>query len=203
MSKNSRRNPFVGLRPFESSDSLYYFGRNEQVKTLLRQLYRHRFVAVVGSLGSGKSSLVRAGLIPQLEAGFLVQDRDQWRVARLKPGDAPLGNLAEALLAVAPSFSPSPTLPARRRESEASTDFLPAPPCGGRSGMGDRPPTWTRAREQGVQAALDLLRPLLDGSDTNLFILVDQFEELFRFGLNRVRRSNGRRLRNLSRCCWR
>lgn len=65
-------NPFVGLRPYQSDDSLYYFGRNEQTKTLLRLLHQHRFVAVVGSSGAGKSSLIRAGLVPQLEAGFLV-----------------------------------------------------------------------------------------------------------------------------------
>ena len=100
-----RLNPFVGLRPFESADSLYYFGRDKHVKILLRQLHQHRFVAVVGSSGSGKSSLIRAGLIPQLEAGFLVQDRDQWLIARLKPGDDPLGNLVAAL------FTPHPSLP--------------------------------------------------------------------------------------------
>ncbi len=72
------QNPFVGLRPFESQDNLYYFGRNEQVKALLRKLYTTRFLALVGSSGCGKSSLIRAGLIPSLEAGFLVQDRDLW-----------------------------------------------------------------------------------------------------------------------------
>ena len=86
-------NPFVGLRPFESRDSIYYFGRKEQTHALLRQLYAHRFVAVVGSSGCGKSSLVRAGLIPNLEAGFLVQDRDLWEIATFKPGDAPLYHL--------------------------------------------------------------------------------------------------------------
>lgn len=98
MDRQRPQNPFVGLRPYESSDSLYYFGRGEQVKSLLRQLHQHRFVAVVGSSGSGKSSLIRAGLIPQLEAGFLVQARDQWLVARMKPGEAPLENLVGSLL---------------------------------------------------------------------------------------------------------
>ena len=91
-------NPFVGLRPFESEDSLYYFGRGEQTKALLRQLHATRFLAVVGSSGCGKSSLVRAGLIPNLEAGFLAQDRDFWQIAIMKPGDSPLHNLARAML---------------------------------------------------------------------------------------------------------
>ncbi|QTR50994.1 WD40 domain-containing protein [Candidatus Thiothrix anitrata] len=142
---DTMQNPFVGLRPYESSDSLYYFGRGEQVKTLLRQLHQHRFVAVVGSSGSGKSSLIRAGLIPQLEAGFLVQERDQWLVARMKPGEEPIGNLVD--------------------------------------GLGMEGNLLAAIREQGAQTILDLLTPQLANSDTNLFILVDQFEELFRFGL--------------------
>ena len=94
------QNPFVGLRPFESRDSLYYFGRKEQTHALLKQLYANRFVAVVGSSGCGKSSLVRAGLIPNLEAGFLVQDRDLWEIATFKPGDAPLYHLAVAMTSI-------------------------------------------------------------------------------------------------------
>ena len=96
--RHTAANPFVGLRPFKSEDSLYYFGRSEHIKALLRQLQRTRFLAVVGSSGAGKSSLVRAGLIPNLEAGFLVQDRDRWQIAEMKPGDDPLRHLAAALL---------------------------------------------------------------------------------------------------------
>ncbi|MCP5103347.1 MAG: hypothetical protein GY950_08210 [bacterium] len=95
---SGHKNPFVGLRPFEAGDSLYYFGRGEQTGELLTGLHRTRFVAVVGSSGCGKSSLVRAGLIPNLEAGFLVQDRDKWHIAAMKPGDCPFYNLADALL---------------------------------------------------------------------------------------------------------
>lgn len=143
------QNPFVGLRPFESEDSLYYFGRDEQVKALLRQLHETRFLAVVGSSGSGKSSLVRAGLIPHLEAGFLVQDRDLWRIAKMKPGDAPLENLAQALVAAV-----------------------------GKSVAGDLA---ALLRSQGAKAALDFLQPAVADADANLLLLVDQFEEIFRY----------------------
>ncbi len=90
-------NPYVGLRPFESHHNELFFGRRRQTARLLDELQRTRFLTVVGSSGCGKSSLVRAGLIPVLEAGFLVEDRDLWRIVRVKPGDAPLGNLAAAL----------------------------------------------------------------------------------------------------------
>ena len=77
-------NPFVGLRPFRTEESLLFFGRNEQTVELLQQLHKTRFLAVVGSSGCGKSSLIRAGLIPKLKAGFLIEDRDRWLTATMK-----------------------------------------------------------------------------------------------------------------------
>lgn len=44
-------NPFVGLRPFESADSFYYFGRDTQIKSLLQRLHATRFLGVIGSSG--------------------------------------------------------------------------------------------------------------------------------------------------------
>src|SRR5215831_63249 len=79
------------------SESLLFFGRSEQTIDLLQQLHRTRFLAVVGSSGCGKSSLIYAGLLPKLKAGFLVEDRDQWLITTMKPGDRPLRNLAAAL----------------------------------------------------------------------------------------------------------
>ena len=82
----SQGNPFVGLRPFGSDEALLFFGRREQTVDLLERLHRHRFTGVIGSSGCGKSSLVYAGLIPKLKAGMLVEDRDRWLVAVMKPG---------------------------------------------------------------------------------------------------------------------
>ncbi len=146
------QNPFVGLRPFESRDSLYYFGRKEQTHALLKQLYANRFVAVVGSSGCGKSSLVRAGLVPNLEAGFLVQDRDLWEIATFKPGDAPLYHLAATLASLTGSNTPT-----------AVEKLLKT------------------VQRRGAQALIDLVQPSLNAEDSNLLIVVDQFEELFRF----------------------
>ncbi len=146
-------NPFVGLRPFESRDSLYYFGRRQQTHALLQQLYANRFVAVIGSSGCGKSSLVRAGLIPNLEAGFVVQDRDLWKIATFKPGDGPRDNLARAMAGLAGS-------------SEVPGDAA----------------EWARAIERrGAPGLIDRLATILNREDSNLLVVVDQFEELFRF----------------------
>lgn len=144
--------PFVGLRPFESHEALIFFGRTDQTIELLASLHRHRMLAVVGSSGCGKSSLIRAGLIPKLKAGLLVDDRDGWVTAVMRPGDAPRRNLVAALaeaLAVAP---PPP-------------EFL------------------DEVVETGVDALYRWLEPALSRADANLLLLVDQFEELFRFGL--------------------
>ena len=90
-------NPFPGLRPFEFDENHLFFGRDGQTDELLRRLRRQRFLAVVGTSGSGKSSLVRAGLLPDVYGGFMVEAGSSWRVALLKPGSDPIGNLAFAL----------------------------------------------------------------------------------------------------------
>ena len=67
------RLPYPGLRPFEADEADLFFGREQQVDGLLKRLSNSHFVAVVGESGAGKSSLVRAGLLPALEAGFVVE----------------------------------------------------------------------------------------------------------------------------------
>jgi WD40 repeat protein len=89
--------PYVGLRPFDREDRRIFFGRKEQTTELLERLYRTHFLAVVGTSGSGKSSLVRAGLIPALLSGFLVEGRRRWRIVTMKPGEAPHQNLVREL----------------------------------------------------------------------------------------------------------
>src|SRR6187401_3138211 len=96
--KMDNNNPYVGLRPFETDESILFFGRNEQTLELLQRLHKHHFVAVVGSSGCGKSSLLRAGLIPSLKAGYLIDDSDHWFIAIMKPGKNPLYNLADSIL---------------------------------------------------------------------------------------------------------
>jgi len=61
--------PYMGLRPFGEDDDRYFFGREALTQTLLAQLHHRAFLAVVGASGSGKSSVVRAGLIAQLRQG--------------------------------------------------------------------------------------------------------------------------------------
>lgn len=94
------RNPYKGLRPFEEADAANFFGREDLTDTLVRRLAETRFLAVVGPSGSGKSSVVRAGLIPALRGGAL-PGSDEWPIAEMVPGPRPLDELEAALLRVA------------------------------------------------------------------------------------------------------
>ena len=153
--ENLRANPYVGLRPFFGDDSLYFFGREQQTAELLEILRQHRFLGVVGSSGSGKSSLVRAGLLPGLLGGFLVQERDRWRTVQMKPGDAPLGNLARELIKAMGEET-------RETAGEAAGKLE------------------QDIREDHTGAVVEFLTTRLE-RNTNLFLLVDQFEEIFDF----------------------
>lgn len=92
----TRTNPFPGLRPFEFQEHELFFGREEQYEQMVDKLSRTRFLAVVGTSGSGKSSLVRAGLLPALCDG-LMSARTKWRIALFRPKDDPIRELSEAL----------------------------------------------------------------------------------------------------------
>lgn len=94
------RNPYKGLRAFGEEDSVDFHGRANLIEELLHQVSEHRLVTVVGPSGSGKSSLVRAGLIPALRAGGLLGSRD-WLVTDMFPGTYPFEELEAALSRVA------------------------------------------------------------------------------------------------------
>ncbi|MEX2457506.1 MAG: hypothetical protein WD770_00795 [Actinomycetota bacterium] len=93
-------NPYKGLRPFEEGDAPDFFGREELTQQLVERLGQTRFLAVVGPSGSGKSSVVRAGLIPALRGGALPGSKD-WPIVDMLPGPRPLDELEAALLRVA------------------------------------------------------------------------------------------------------
>jgi DNA-binding SARP family transcriptional activator/WD40 repeat protein/tRNA A-37 threonylcarbamoyl transferase component Bud32 len=95
-------NPYCGLRPFDEGDAARFYGRDEVVDDLVERLRARRFVAVVGASGSGKSSVVLAGLVPRLRAGGAV-------VVTMVPGEAPLDALEAALREVATVADARPT----------------------------------------------------------------------------------------------
>jgi tetratricopeptide (TPR) repeat protein len=149
-------NPFPGLRPFEADEEHLFFGREKEVDELLRRLRTTRFLLVVGSSGTGKSSLVRSGLIPALESGFMLGAGSTWRTIVSRPGDNPIGNLAAAMDAPGALGTNGELASTNRVLLEATLD---------RSSLGI------------VQAVRQARIPAED----NVLLVVDQFEELFRF----------------------
>ena len=148
--------PYPGLRPFKREESDIFFGREQHVDQLLEKLAQQHFLAVVGTSGCGKSSLVKAGMLPALDAGFLAQAGARWTVADLRPGHRPMWALAESLLA-SQAFAP-----ARGTEPE-SLALLHA------------------TLRRGPLGLVEAMRETPLPETANLLVLVDQFEEIFRY----------------------
>src|SRR3954454_14213112 len=77
--------PYPGLRPFEEREQRLFFGRDRQIKEILQRLERSSFAVVIGGSGSGKSSIVNAGVIPSLRKKQLRGRGDFWLTARFSP----------------------------------------------------------------------------------------------------------------------
>jgi TPR repeat protein len=151
--------PYPGLRPFELDEALQFYGRESHTAELLRRLSENRFLGVVGSSGSGKSSLARAGLLPALYRGRLVGATSQWRICVMRPGSTPLANLAEVLAAQN----------VLSRDPQVVLEEI------GRSSLG----------------LVRAVRASNFAEGESLLLVVDQFEELFRFVRERKEEDGG------------
>ena len=91
------RIPYLGLKAYQESDAEFFFGREADTQQLVDKVSQSPFVAVIGASGSGKSSVVRAGLISSLKSNALPGSREWTYLAPIVPGSAPLDNLAQVL----------------------------------------------------------------------------------------------------------
>ncbi|WP_157246759.1 AAA family ATPase [Nonomuraea typhae] len=149
--------PYVGLAGYGVRDTDRFFGRDELVAGLLEQLRERRFLALVGPSGSGKSSLLRAGLIPAARARLL-PGATEIGVIVFAPGRSPLTALYEAL-ATAGTGPASGAAPAQPN----GEDGLAAGDLAG----GD------------LTELADRFGALPAGPKAELLVVVDQFEEVF------------------------
>jgi hypothetical protein len=150
--------PYRGLLPFREQDAGLFFGRERFVEELVRKVGQHsaaNVVAVIGRSGSGKSSIVYAGLFPALRRERGVGDQSVWQIVDLRPQDEPLHMLALA-------FDPP-------KAELGSIDF--------RKALNKRAQSF---RDREVTLA-DLVRDRLqkDKGSTRLLLYVDQWEELY------------------------
>jgi len=91
------RGPYPGLASFSASDTEYFFGRELEVETVIKKMEQFRMLAIIGPSGAGKTSFLRAGLVPALP--------EDWCSILTSPGDSPLANLAQSLVGSIGDFS--------------------------------------------------------------------------------------------------
>lgn len=151
-------NPFPGLRPFGIEESHLFFGREGQSDEVLTKLSENKFVAILGASGSGKSSLMFCGLIPTLYGGFMTSAGSNWRIVVTRPGGGPIDNLAESLLIRDREYGNLSDEDKLIRKTIISTVL--------------------RSSSLGL---VEVVRQLKTDDFQNVLILVDQFEELFRY----------------------
>jgi hypothetical protein len=156
-SADKNTNPFPGLRPFREDEEYLFFGRENQVDAMVDKLAATRFLAVVGTSGSGKSSLVNCGLRPALHGGLMARAGTAWRMAQFRPGSNPMRAMARALAEDGVLFS----------------DYQ----AGGLT-LAEIVDTTLRMSKLGL---IDIYEQAQLGEDVNLLVVVDQFEEMFRY----------------------
>lgn len=130
MPRRVRRNPYKGLEPFDEGDRSDFYGRDDVVEVLLDAVTSHGLTALIGASGSGKSSVVRAGLIPQLKDGAL-PGSEGWSVVTMVPGVDPFEEFRIGLRCAAfgSAADASGASPAELREDFAAA--LDGPQNGG------------------------------------------------------------------------
>ena len=149
--------PFQGLRAFEEKDTHLFFGREEEANELVERLKRSRLLMVVGDSGSGKSSLVKAGLVPRYRGGALAERHDPrfgsniWHVVEARPRSNPFDSLADSVATAARAIG---------------------------RGQDDIRTLRRMVRDKNPHEVADALR---DGAPENaqILVVIDQFEELF------------------------
>lgn len=147
-------NPFPGLRAFYPTEADRFFGRRQQIAELVARLDKVPFLAVAGSSGCGKSSLVCAGLLNELANRTPAGGETVWRCAIMRPGNQPIANLADKL---------APVLGGGNRSEESRSGAL-----------------YGRLRLGGL-GLVEAVRLARLSPQTRLLLVVDQFEEIFRF----------------------
>ena len=156
------RNPFRGLMSFREDDAPYFFGRETESQELAALVKEHRSVLLVGASGSGKSSIVNAGLLPVLRSA---PDGAVWMVLTLRPEADPLASLARSIASV------------QREQSNAANIEIEAGRL--RRHMAEDP-----VSSRGMFARLiaeHVVRTPQAGqiAPTHVLVIVDQLEELF------------------------
>jgi len=145
--------PYRGLEPFHEEHAEYFFGRESLTDQLVDKLRTGNFIAVVGASGSGKSSLVKAGLVHKLRRGHALSGSDRWNIRVITPTEQPFKSLANAFVNADTSAVD------RAEQLRRAETFLQE----GSSGL-----------TQLIRASL-----IAQNRNTRMVLIIDQFEEVF------------------------
>ncbi|NJO70210.1 MAG: hypothetical protein HC830_13835 [Bacteroidetes bacterium] len=148
--------PFPGLRPFRYSETHLYYGQDQITQRVLNQLIDNRFVAVLGGGGVGKTSFLNCGLKPYFNTGIVGSTKVRWHIIHTRPSNNPIRNLAEAL---------------------------------NREELGDCSEETSNIQTQisynvikrGKSGLIELLKQFKPGKEDKYLLVIDQFEDIFRF----------------------
>jgi len=143
-----------GLHHFDDSNLELFFGRKRQVDDLLSIIQEGRFIGIVGPEGAGKTSLIKAGLVPALKNGFTGAAGRDWSFCYCRPGITPIENLASAL----------------------SEKYVLGDQEKGSLEMDDEIVKLMRKDHSGI---LNAVSKYSISGDGNLLIIIDQFEDIF------------------------
>ena len=180
-------NPFPGLRSFKPAEADRFFGRQQQIDALVARLAGTPLLAVSGASGCGKSSLVLAGLLNELARRHAADDETDWRPVVMRPGNRPIANLAAALAGALASTRAASThaldtqhpphtgLDAAQTLAETEADAAGLDPLARRAAS-----LYGQLRLGGL-ALVEVVRLARLPAGVRVLVVVDQFEEIFRF----------------------
>ena len=165
-------NPFPGLRAFKPGESDRFFGRGQQIQELVARLAEVPLVAVSGASGCGKSSLVLAGLLAELKRRHEEDYETDWRPVVMRPGNRPIAHLAAPLAAALAAPADAPPPPAGAAAAAIDDDSHP---------LALRTGTLVGQLRLGGLGLVEAVRQARLPAGTRVLVVVDQFEEIFRF----------------------
>jgi WD40 repeat protein len=145
-------NPFPGLRPFGPEENELFFGRDTESGKVIAKLLKNMYVTVLGASGSGKSSLIYSGVLPKIR-NLTIGESSLWKIISFRPGNNPFSNLAASL---SKGISES-------GQKNIGEDIILSELIENREGFAS------------------LVKKYIIKPDDNLLLVIDQFEELFRY----------------------
>ncbi|MBI5219888.1 MAG: hypothetical protein HY958_13255, partial [Bacteroidia bacterium] len=163
----SRICPYPGLRPFTEDESLYFKGRESHTEKILELLNKNKFLMLTGASGDGKSSMVYAGLIPNIKAGFFKVKFGKWAIVDFRPCNKPLASMANCLTPVLKYSDPDLILNSISLGYSALIDLY----VNSSLYLDEKSKEYEGIDEKEQRKARN--------KASNLLLIVDQFEELF------------------------